>query len=37
MRALRAGEELCYDYRLAADPNKLIRCCCGSARCRIWL
>ena len=37
LQKIMAGEELCYDYRLAADPEKAIRCSCGSKRCRGWL
>jgi SET domain len=36
-RLLRAGEELSYDYRLSADPDKAIRCRCNSVKCREWL
>eukprot|EP00892_Ulva_mutabilis_P008631 jgi/Ulvmu1/613/UM001_0621.1 len=37
LQEIMAGEELCYDYRLAADPDKAIKCRCGSKRCRSWL
>lgn len=38
-RDLRAGEELCYDYKfdLEYDPEKRIPCICGSPDCRGFL
>jgi len=38
-RDIRAGEELCYDYKfdLEFDPEKRIPCICGSPDCRGFL
>lgn len=38
-RDIREGEELCYDYGFAPDrePEKRLRCFCGSPQCRGWM